>query len=108
VRDFFIVFTQSKQQVIMATGRRSDPGRIKNETTDLQRDVAAKGGPATGTGNPQNRQAPSPADTNVNTRQGAGKMNNEDIDMNNEDIDAPTEESQTKSRSGNRVPGSNH
>jgi hypothetical protein len=82
----------------MATGRKSDPGRIKKETTDLQRDVAAKGGPATGIGNPQNRQAPS---GDLNIQAGAGKKNNEDND-------APSEESQTKTRSGNRIPGSNH
>lgn len=44
----------------MAATRGSDPGRIKKETTDIQRDDAAKGGPAAGIGDPQNRHVPTP------------------------------------------------
>jgi hypothetical protein len=83
----------------MATDRRSDPGRIKHESTDLQRDIAAKGGPATGIGDAQNRQAASPSD-DLQTKAAAGSKKQQ--------RDEPSRESQTKRRSGNRTPGSNH
>jgi hypothetical protein len=38
---------------------QSDPGRTKTESTNIQRDEAAKGGPVTGLGDPSNRKAPS-------------------------------------------------
>lgn len=88
----------------MATQHTSDPGGIKKETTDLQRDMAAKGGPAAGLGDPQNRQVSSPASEDFHTQaaaKGAQQKKHREDDDN-------SVEGQTKSRSGNRVPGSNH
>ena len=88
----------------MAIQHRSDPGGIKNETTDLQRDLAAKGGPAVGIGDAQNRQVSSPASENLQTQaavKGAEKKKEREADDN-------SIKNQTKSGSGNTDPGSNH
>jgi hypothetical protein len=89
----------------MSIQHRSDPGGIKTETTDLQRDLAAKGGPAVGIGDPQNRQVSSPVSEDLQTQaaaKGAEQKKKEDEEDDN------SVEGQTKSRSGNRIPGSNH
>ncbi len=52
----------------MATNHRSDPGRIKTESPDTQRDLAAKGGPAVGIGDAQNRKATSPVSEDTQTQ----------------------------------------
>lgn len=85
----------------MATDRRSDPGRIKTDASDVQRDLAAKGGPAVGLGDAQNRQVPSPVEADLQTQATSGNKKPEKDDQ-------PSAESQTKNRSGNRTPGSNH
>jgi hypothetical protein len=91
----------------MALQHRSDPGGIKKETTDVERDIAAKGGPAIGLGDPQNRQVPSPATENLQTQVAANRANtNKASDEGGPD--EPTMESQTKKRSGNQASGSNH
>jgi hypothetical protein len=61
----------------MAMQHRSDPGRIKTDTTDLQRDFAAKGGPATGLGDPQNRKVNSPVDEDYQTKAAAQSADND-------------------------------
>lgn len=85
----------------MEINRRSDPGRIKNETTDLQRDLAAKGGPAVGIGDAQNRQVPSPVDKDLSVQATISNRNNKNEDES-------SEEARAKNRSGKRVPGNNH
>ena len=93
----------------MAIDRRSDPGRIKNETTDLQRDLAAKGGPAVGIGDAQNRQVSSPADEDLQTQAAAKSTNNQREDVPGEGgLDEPSAESQEHSRGGSGAKGSNH
>jgi hypothetical protein len=95
---------EHRNNTVMAIQHRSDPGGIKKETTDWQRDTAAKGGPAVGIGDSQNRQVSSPATEDLQTQaaaKGAQKKKEREEDDN-------SVEGQTKSRSGNRVPGSNH
>lgn len=93
----------------MAQQHRSDPGRIKTETTDIQRDQAAKGGPATGIGDAQNRQVPSPATDDLQTRAAAKSTDNQKEDVPGEGgLDEPTKESQTHRRGGGGARGSNH
>lgn len=92
----------------MALQHRSDPGRIKKETTDTERDIAAKGGPAVGLGDPQNRQVPSPATDDLQTQAAARNTRNQQEDVPGEGgLDEPTAESQTHSRGAN-ARGSNH
>ena len=52
----------------MALDRKSDPGRIKTESADVQRDLAAKGGPAVGLGDAQNRKVSYPVDADLQTQ----------------------------------------
>lgn len=88
----------------MAIQHNSDPGRIKTETPDLQRDLAAKGGPAVGIGDAQNRKATSSASEDLQTQAAAtGAQEKKEREEENDSA-----EGQTKSRSGNRVSGSNH
>jgi hypothetical protein len=61
----------------MAMEHRSDPGRIKNETTDLQRDIAAKGGPALGLGDPENRRTDSPVSPDSQARSASQSADND-------------------------------
>lgn len=88
----------------MANQHRSDPGRIKTETSDLQRDTAAKGGPAVGIGDTQNRQVSSPASEDLQTQAAAKSAQKKK----EHEADDNSVEGQTKHRSGSRVPGSNH
>jgi hypothetical protein len=94
----------------MALQHRSDPGGAKTETTDLQRSLASQGGPATGIGDPANRQVPSPATDDLQTQAAAkdaqAKKQHEDVPGEG-GLDEPTEESQTHSRGGN-ARGMNH
>lgn len=93
----------------MALNRRSDPGRIKTETTDLQRDLAAKGGPAVGIGDAQNRQVPSPVEDDRQTQITTNSTQKQNEDVKGEGgLDEPSEESQTHSRGGGGARGSNH
>ncbi len=88
----------------MAIHHNSDPGRIKTESTDTQRDLAAKGGPAVGIGDAQNRKASSPASDDLQTQAAAkGAQQKKELEEDDSSI-----EGQTKSRSGNRISGSNH
>jgi hypothetical protein len=102
----FIHLTQKD----MSTQHRSDPGGIKSETTDQQRTLASQGGPATGLGDPANRQVPSPATDDLQTQAAAkgaqAKKDTEDVEGEG-GLDEPTRESQTHSR-GNNGRGSNH
>lgn len=92
----------------MTIHRKSDPGRIKTESTDIQRDTAAKGGPAAGLGDAQNRQVPSPADEDLQTQAAAKSTSNQREDVPGEGgLDEPSHESQTHSR-GSNAKGSNH
>jgi len=89
--------------------RRSDPGGIKKETTNWQRDMAAKGGPATGIGDPQNRQVSSPVNEDPQTQAAANSTYKQKEDVPGEGgLDEPTTESQTHSRGGNGAKDSNH
>lgn len=93
----------------MALQHKSDPGGIKKETTDRQRDLAAKGGPATGIGDPQNRQVSSPASEDRQTQAAAKNTGKQKEDVPGEGgLDEPTKESQTHSRGGGGARGSNH
>ena len=84
----------------MAIQRQSDPGRIKTESPDTQRDLAAKGGPAIGLGDAQNRQVPTPADDDPGVQSVIKKENGD------EENGSP-ENGQIKSRQGDKLPGSN-
>jgi len=61
----------------MAFDRNSDPGGIKRESADLQRDTAAKGGPAVGLGKAQNRTAASPVDEDLQIQAAAKSGKNQ-------------------------------
>jgi hypothetical protein len=93
----------------MALQHRSDPGGVKTETTDVQRTLASQGGPATGIGDPANRQVPSPVNDDLQTQAAARSTDNQREDVPGEGgLDEPTEESQTHSRGGGDARGSNH
>ena len=79
----------------MALDRKSDPGRIKTESADIQRDLAAKGGPAVGLGDAQNRKVSSPVDADLQTR----SASQEKQDSSKE---TPAERSSDKSTGHNR------
>lgn len=94
----------------MAIQHRSDPGGVKTEPTDTQRTLASQGGPATGIGDPANRQVPSPATEDRQTPAAAKgaqtKKQQEDIPGEG-GLDEPTQEGQTHSRAG-KEHGMNH
>jgi len=93
----------------MAIQHRSDPGGVKTETTDLQRTLASQGGPATGIGDPQNRQVPSPVSDDLQTQAAMKSTDNQREDVKGEGgLDEPTEEGQTHIRGGGGARGSNH
>jgi hypothetical protein len=70
----------------MAIEHRSDPGGIKTEPTDLQRDLAAKGGPSVGLGDSQNRQVSSPLNEDSATQAAVKSTDNQDENADNDEI----------------------
>lgn len=94
----------------MALQHRSDPGGIKTDSnTAQQRTEASQGGPATGIGDPANRQVPSPVNDDLQTQAAAKSTNNKREDVKGEGgLDEPTREGQTHSRGGGGARGSNH
>lgn len=68
----------------MAIQHKSDPGGIKTESTDIQRDLAAKGGPSQGIGDAQNRQVPSPVNEDLGTQAAAKSTHDQEENADND------------------------